>query len=54
MPEGRGIANTRERLRALYGGNASLDVTALGAEGTRAVLRVPYKTKEREPGDDER
>lgn len=54
MPEGRGIANTRERLRALYGDHASLDVTARGEGGTMAVLRVPYKTIDQEPGHDQR
>ncbi len=38
-----GIANTRERLRSLYGGTASLDLIRNGARGTVATLRVPYR-----------
>jgi two-component system, LytTR family, sensor kinase len=40
---GHGIENTRERLRALYGDNASLDVTKRPEGGTIAILRVPYR-----------
>ena len=42
---GHGIANTRERLRALYGDRASLVVernAVDGTTGTIATLRVPY------------
>jgi two-component system LytT family sensor kinase len=40
---GHGLANTRERLRTLYGERAVLEVTAAGASpGTIARLRVPY------------
>ena len=42
---GHGIANTRERLRALYGDRASLVVERSGVAGTTgtiATLRVPY------------
>ncbi|HEY8227813.1 MAG TPA: histidine kinase [Pyrinomonadaceae bacterium] len=42
IPEGHGIANTRERLRALYGTKASLEVTRRPEGGTIARLRVPY------------
>ena len=38
-----GIENTRERLRALYGDAASLEVAAGTAGGTVATLRVPYR-----------
>jgi two-component system LytT family sensor kinase len=41
-PLGHGIENTRERLRALYGDNASLSVARGAAGGTTATLRVPY------------
>ncbi len=40
---GHGIANTRERLTALYGDRASLDVATPPAGGTVATLRVPYR-----------
>lgn len=40
---GHGLANTRERLRTLYGDRASLDVTALPAHGAIARLRIPYR-----------
>jgi LytS/YehU family sensor histidine kinase len=40
--DGHGIANTRERLRTLYGDRASLDVAA-GDRGTRARLILPYR-----------
>ena len=42
-PAGHGIANTRERLRALYGEKASLDVARRPEGGTIATLRVPYR-----------
>ena len=42
-PEGHGLANTRARLQALYGGRASLAVRRGGAGGTVAELRVPYR-----------
>lgn len=38
---GHGIANTRERLRTLYGDRASLALERVGGE-TRATLRVPF------------
>jgi two-component system LytT family sensor kinase len=41
--EGHGLANTRERLRALYGGRASLDVAPSPQGGTIATLRVPFR-----------
>lgn len=42
-PAGHGIANTRERLRSLYGDRASLDVARNPAGGTTATLRLPYR-----------
>lgn len=39
---GVGLANTRERLRALYGDRASLAFTT-GAEGTSATMVLPYR-----------
>ena len=41
--KGHGIANTRERLRALYGDRASLVVVRREPRGTVATLRVPYR-----------
>jgi len=40
---GHGIENTRERLRALYGDNASLDVRKRPEGGTIAIMRLPYR-----------
>ena len=42
IPEGHGIANTRDRLRALYGARASLEITGRATQGTVATLRIPY------------
>jgi signal transduction histidine kinase len=39
---GHGLANTRERLRTLYGEHASLVVAPRAEGGTRAVLRLPF------------
>jgi len=41
-PPGHGIENTRERLRALYGARASLQISPRREGGTIAILRVPY------------
>jgi two-component system LytT family sensor kinase len=46
---GGGIANTRERLRSLYGATASLVVSGNGPHGTIATLRVPYRELALEP-----
>jgi two-component system, LytTR family, sensor kinase len=43
VPEGHGLANTRERLRALYGERASLELTRRAEGGTIATLRLPYR-----------
>jgi two-component system, LytTR family, sensor kinase len=43
IPQGHGIENTRERLRALYGERASLDVARSAEGGTIATLRAPYR-----------
>jgi len=42
IPPGHGISNTQERLKALYGDNASLKLQG-GKKGTIAILRVPYR-----------
>ena len=42
-PEGHGIENTRERLRALYGDKASLEISPRAEGGTIARLRLPYR-----------
>jgi signal transduction histidine kinase len=46
MPQGHGIENTRERLRALYGERASLEIAPRAEGGTIAMLRVPYREEE--------
>ena len=43
VPDGRGIANTRERLAALYGAEGSLTFARAESGGTIATLRVPYR-----------
>src|SRR5262245_44507303 len=43
MPQGHGIENTRERLRALYGEQSSLEITRGAEGGTIATLRMPYR-----------
>jgi len=42
-PPDRGIENTRERLRVLYGAAASLIVERAQPHGTVAILRLPYR-----------
>jgi two-component system, LytTR family, sensor kinase len=44
LPEGHGIANTQERLRALYGAKATLEVVRRAEGGTIATLRVPFRS----------
>jgi LytS/YehU family sensor histidine kinase len=41
VEEGHGLRITRERLRALYGQKASLEVALRPAGGTRATLKLP-------------
>ena len=48
-PPGHGIENTRERLRALHGENASLEIVPRPEGGTIATLRVPYREMRPEP-----
>jgi LytS/YehU family sensor histidine kinase len=43
MPPGHGVENTRERLRALYGERASLEIVGLAEGGAIATLRTPYR-----------
>ena len=50
-PPGHGLANTRERLLALYGAAASLDVSEDPGKGTVATLRLPFRTLTTEPRD---
>jgi two-component system LytT family sensor kinase len=44
-PFGVGLTNTRERLRALYGDRATLEIASAPASGTRAVIRLPFRTQ---------
>lgn len=41
---GVGLSNTRARLAALYGSAAGLELAAALPRGTRATVRVPYRT----------
>ena len=41
---GIGLANTRDRLHALYGGEQSLAIAPAGARGTSVTLRIPWHT----------
>jgi two-component system, LytTR family, sensor kinase len=50
VPPGHGLANTRERLAALYGSTASLDVSPDPGRGTIATLRLPYRDLTEDPG----
>ncbi len=49
IPPGHGIDNTRERLRALYGDKASLEIARRPEGGTIATLRIPYRDLRPEP-----
>jgi LytS/YehU family sensor histidine kinase len=51
-PLGRGLENTRERLRALYGEHATLIVERGPAGGTMATLRIPWRELLLEPERD--
>ncbi len=48
---GHGLANTRERLAALYGGRGSLMIEPAGDVGTIATLRIPYRVAAVESDD---
>jgi len=52
IPPGHGIDNTRERLRALYGDNASLEIVPRAEGGTIATLRLSYRELRPEPDDE--
>jgi two-component system, LytTR family, sensor kinase len=43
--EGVGLSNTRERLRTLYGNDASLTITPTAEGGTEAILNIPFHPK---------
>jgi len=45
---GTGLANIRERLNALYGPRAHLDLSALEPHGTRAMINIPLATLKRD------
>jgi two-component system LytT family sensor kinase len=41
--EGVGLSNTKERLRMMYGSNASLTIRTPASGGTEVVLRIPFR-----------
>jgi hypothetical protein len=41
LPDGLGVGNTRQRLEALYGGRAALDIDTAPGRGFRASVRIP-------------
>jgi two-component system, LytTR family, sensor kinase len=43
--EGVGLSNTRERLRMLYGTNASVIIRTPASGGTEVVLRIPFRVE---------
>jgi two-component system, LytTR family, sensor kinase len=53
IPPGHGLANTRERLRALYGARAALTLTREPTGQTVATLRIPYREEAPEEAMDE-
>jgi LytS/YehU family sensor histidine kinase len=42
------LPDIRERLRALYGDIARLDVEPLADSGTRVVMEIPYESADRD------
>jgi signal transduction histidine kinase len=54
IPKGHGIENTRERLQALYGDNASLVVGRRPQGGTIATLKIPYREVQPESNNEPR
>jgi len=52
IPPAHGIDNTRERLRALYNDDASLEIVPRAEGGTIAILRVPYRELRPESDDE--
>lgn len=52
IPPGHGIENTRERLRALFGERASLEIVRRPEGGTIATLKLPYREMTPEPNDE--
>ena len=43
MSSGIGLANVRERLKALYSGRAELIISVPPTGGTCATIKVPYE-----------
>ena len=48
-----GLANTRDRLRRLYGDRGRLHLENLPGGGTRAAIEIPFRRQPRSPGDAE-
>ena len=46
-PEGDGIRSIRQRLEALYGGDATLELHRRDDRATEAVLELPLEARER-------
>jgi two-component system LytT family sensor kinase len=48
QPEGVGLSNTRERLRALYGDAATVTIHTPPNGGTQVTLKIPFHTRTNE------
>ena len=46
-----GLANTRNRLRRLYGDRGRLELVSGTPGGTRASIEIPYRRHAYDPGD---
>ena len=47
-----GLANTRDRLRALYGDRARLDLSNGNGRGTRATVEIPFRRQDQSDRSD--
>lgn len=46
LPDGLGVRNSRQRLEAIYGGRAALDVDTAPQRGFRARIRIPLELEQ--------